>query len=73
MTREIFNKIAETKFSAMLGFEVECGMMNCTEGIFVSLIAEGNKVKEMDILPNLNGDIDYDEELNETFAYVKLS
>lgn len=73
MTREMFNEIAETRFSAMLGFKVECGMMNCKEGIFVSLIAEGNKVKEMAILPNLDGEIDYDEELNETFAYVKLS
>lgn len=73
MTREMFNKIAETRFGAMLGFKVECGMVKCTEGIFVSLIAEGNKVKEMATLPNLDGGIDYDEELNETFVYVKLS
>lgn len=57
----------------MLGFQVECGMMNCKEGIFVSIIAEGNKTNEMRNLPNLNGDVDFDEELNETFAYVKLN
>lgn len=73
MTRTDFNKIAAARFSAMVGFPLEAGMMNCTEGIFVSLIAEGNKVKEMSILPNLDGDIDYDAELDETFAYVKLS
>lgn len=73
MTREVFNKLAETRFSAMLGFNVECGMMNCKEGIFVSIIAEGNRKNEMAKLPNLNGEIDFDEELNETFAYVKLN
>lgn len=73
MTRETFNKIAADKFSAMVGFPLEAGMMNCKEGIFVSLIAEGNKVKELAVLPNLDGDIDYDAELDETFAYVKLS
>lgn len=73
MTREQFNKVAEQQFSAMLGFKVECGLMNCKEGFFVSLIAEGNKANEMKSLPNLDGDVDYDEELNETFAYVKLN
>lgn len=73
MTREMFNKVAEARFSAIVGFSVECGMMNCTEGIFVSVIAEGNKVKELAVLPNIDGTIDYDAELDETFAYVKLS
>lgn len=73
MTREMFNKIAATRFGAMVGIPVECGMMNCKEGIFVSVIAEGNKIKELSKLPNLDGEIDYDEELDETFAYVKLS
>ena len=73
MTREMFNKIASAKFSAMVGFHLDAGMINAKEGIFVSLIAEGNKVKEMAVLPNLDGEIDYDEELNETFAYVKLA
>lgn len=73
MTRSDFNKIAAAKFSSMVGFSLEAGLMNCTEGIFVSLIAEGNKVKEMSILPNIDGEIDYDAELDETFAYVKLS
>lgn len=73
MTRELFNKTAAAKFAALLGFSVEAGLMNCTEGIFVSLIAEGNKVAEMAKLPNLDGDVDYDAELDETFAYVKLS
>lgn len=73
MTRETFNKIAAEKFSAIVGFSLDAGLMNCKEGTFVSLIAEGNKVKELAVLPNLDGDIDYDEELDETFAYVKLS
>lgn len=73
MTREMFNKVAEARFSAIVGFSVECGMMNCTEGLFVSVIAEGNKVKELAVLPNIDGTIDYDAELDETFAYVKLS
>lgn len=73
MTRTEFNKIAAARFSAMVGFSLEAGLMDCKEGFFVSLIAEGNKAKEMAILPNLFGEIDYDEELDETFAYVKLS
>ena len=72
MTRGMFNKIASAKFSAMVGFHLDTVMINAKEGIFVSLIAEGNKVKEMAVLPNLDGEIDYDEELNKTFAYVKL-
>lgn len=71
--RKQFNNQAAMRFSAMLGFSVECGVMFCTEGIFVSVIAEGNKTSEMKVLPNLNGEIDYDAELDETFAYVKLS
>ncbi len=73
MTRTDFNKIAAAKFSAMVGFNLEAGLMNCTEGLFVSLIAEGNKVKELSVLPSLDGDIDYDAELDAPFAYVKLS
>lgn len=72
-TREQFNKVAALRFSALLGFAVECGLMNCTEGLFVSLIAEGNKTAEMAKLQNLDGEVDYDAELDETFAYVKLS
>ena len=73
MTREVFNKLAETRFSAMLGFKVDCGMVNAKEGLFVSIIAEGNRTKEMATLPNIEGEIDFDAELNETFAYVKLN
>lgn len=74
MTREDFTKIAKAQFSAILGFDIEdCGLVNATEGLFVSLIAEGNRTKEMSKLPNLYGDVDFDEELNETFAYVKLN
>ena len=73
MTREVFNQVAKMKFSAMLGFNVECGMVNAKEGIFVSIIAEGNKSAEMRDLPNLESEIEFDEELNETFAYVKLN
>ena len=73
MTREVFNQVAKMKFTAMLGFDVECGMVTAKEGVFVSLIAEGNKSAEMAKLPNLDGDVDFDEELNETFAYVKLN
>lgn len=73
MTREVFNQVAKMKFTAMLGFNVECGLVHAKEGTFVSLIAEGNKSEEMKSLPNLEGEIDFDEELNETFAYVKLN
>lgn len=72
-TRAQFNKLAALRFSALLGFAVECGLMNCSDGIFVSLIAEGNKTAQMAKLQNLSGDVDYDAELDETFAYVKLS
>lgn len=73
MTREMFNKVAEARFSAIVGFNVECSMMNCSDGIFVSVIAEGHKVNELSVLPNIDGTIDYDAELDETFAFVKLS
>lgn len=73
MTREVFNQVAKMKFTEMLGFNVDCGMVNAKEGIFVSIIAVGNKSAEMSNLPNLDGEIEFDEELNETFAYVKLN
>lgn len=72
MTRTEFNKIAAAKFSAMVGFSLDAGLMNCTEGMFVSLIAEGDKTKEMSKIPNIQ-DIEFDTELGETFGYVKLS
>lgn len=72
MTRKEFNKIAAVRFSAMVGFSLDAGLMNCTEGIFVSLIAEGNKAREMSKIPNVQ-DIEFDAELGETFGYVKLS
>ena len=73
MTREMFNEIAKAKFEAIVGIEIECSLLTAKEGIFVTIIAEGNKKNELSALPNLDGGIDYDEELNETFAYVKLS
>ena len=73
MTREMFNKIAKNQFEAIVGIEIECSLLTAKEGIFVTVIAEGNKKNELSALPNLDGEIDYDEELNETFAYVKLS
>jgi hypothetical protein len=68
----MFNKIAKARFEAILGISVECSLITAKEGFFVSVIAEGNKKNELSVLPNLDGEIDYDEELNETFAYVKL-
>lgn len=72
MTRTEFNKIAAARFSAMAGITLEAGMINAKEGIFVSLIAEGNESARLSKLPNVQG-IEYDAELDETFAYVKLS
>ena len=71
MTRETFNKVAAARFSAMVGFSLEAGLMNCKEGIYVSLIAEGDKAAALAIIPHIEG-IEYDEELGETFGYVKL-
>jgi hypothetical protein len=73
MTRSDFNRIAKARFEALLGITLECSMTTAKEGIFVTLIAEGNRSKELATLPNLDGEVDYDEGLNETFAYVKLS
>ena len=73
MNRQMFNKIAKARFEAIVGISVECSLINAKEGIFVSVIAEGNRKNELSVLPNLDGDIDFDEELNETFACVKLS
>lgn len=72
MKRELFNKIAKSRFEAIVGINIECSLIIAKEGFFVTVIAEGNKKEELSKLPNLDGEIDYDEELNETFAYVKL-
>ena len=73
MTRQIFNQIAKARFEGIVGIPVEVTLINAKEGIFVSVIAEGNRTNELSVLPNLDGEIEFDEELNETFAYVKLS
>ena len=73
MTREMFNKIAKARFQAIVGIEIECSLLTAKEGIFVTIIAEGNKKNELPVLPNLDGAIEFDADLNETFAYVKLS
>lgn len=73
MTRQIFNKIAKARFEGIVGIPVEVSLINAKEGIFVSVIAEGNRINELSVLPNLDGEIEFDEELNETFAYVQLS
>ena len=73
MTRADFNKTASAEFGRIAGIPVECSLINCKEGTFVSVIAEGNKTSELSKLPNIDGEINFDEELNETFAYVKLS
>lgn len=73
MTRQIFNQIAKARFEGIVGIPVEVSLINAKEGIFVSVIAEGNRINELSVLPNLNGEIEFDEELNETFAYVQLS
>ena len=73
MTRQIFNQIAKARFEGIVGIPVECSLINAKEGIFVSVIAEGNRINELSVLPNLDGEIEFDEDLNEIFAYVKLS
>lgn len=69
MTREAFNKIASANISKILGFGVDCALVNTKNGAFISVIASGNREKEISKLPNVEN-VEFDEELNETFAYL---